>query len=130
MPFAPSILAERQEDYIENPKKLASPFMMTGFRSKPRAERDLLAALHPRDLTCRPQIVEASVNPGYHRLLSLWERETGVGGLLNTSFNIHGEPIVCSPGDAIGTLVRSGLDFLALEDYLVWRRDAVPKTRT
>lgn len=97
MPFAPSILRERQSDYIENSKGLSSPHMMVGFRSKPAAERDLLAALHPKDLTCRPQIVEWEANPRYHCLLSRWEEETGCGGVLNTSFTSTGSRLSARP---------------------------------
>lgn len=119
MPFAPSILAERAHDYMVNPKGLRSPYMTLAFASTERAHRDLPAALHPADLTMRPHVVSKDAAPEYHRLISEFQSLTGVGALLNTSFNLHGEPIVESPSDALDTFTRSGLDLLLLEDALV-----------
>jgi len=121
MPFAPSLLEERSGDYIENPRKHPAAFMINAFRSTPLAQRDLPCALHAFDLTCRPQIVSRCDNPRYHAVLKEFEQRTGVGGVLNTSFNLHGEPIVCTPADAIRTLLDSDLDGLALERYYVRR---------
>jgi carbamoyltransferase len=121
MPFAPSILEERAADYIQNPRHLRAPFMINAFRSTPLGQRDLVCGLHPVDMTCRPQIVTRSTNPRYHRILEEFERITGVGGVVNTSFNLHGEPIVCSPADALHTLVHSDLDAVAIERFVVRR---------
>ncbi|MBI3967568.1 MAG: carbamoyltransferase, partial [Chloroflexi bacterium] len=123
MPFAPSLLYERRHDYTENPRNLDAPTMTQAFRSTPLAQRELIAALHPSDLTCRPQFVRADQNPGYHHLLSCFQELTGIGGVLNTSLNLHGEPIVCSADDALNTLLNSGLDHLTLGQYLVSKRD-------
>lgn len=122
MPFAPSILEERAADYLENPKGFPAPFMMHAFRTTARAVQDLPAALHPSDHTCRPHIVSEPMNPRYHRLIREFERLTGVGAVLNTSFNLHGEPMVSGPVEAIDTLRRSGLDAVAIEQFLVRRR--------
>ncbi|MBF0372122.1 MAG: carbamoyltransferase [Alphaproteobacteria bacterium] len=122
MPFTPSMLAERAADYLVNPKGLRGPFMTMAFDTTARARRDLPAALHPADFTVRPQIVEAAVNPAYHRLIKAFERLTGVGALLNTSFNLHGEPIVLGPAEAIHTLDNSDLDGVILQDFLILRR--------
>lgn len=119
MPFAPSILEERADDYIINPKRFFAPYMVMAFPTKPKAHKDLIAALHPYDLTCRPQIVRKEWNPEYYRLLKFFEGLTGVGGILNTSFNLHGEPIVCSPDDALKTFLKSDLDGLALNNYYI-----------
>jgi len=124
MPFAPTILAERAGDYIVNPKGLCSPYMMLTFDSTPRGREDLMAACHAYDGTLRPQILEASCNPDYHRLISQFERLTGIGGVLNTSYNLHGEPIVSSPEDAIRTFEASGLSHLALGQHLISKRTA------
>ena len=70
-------------------------------------------------MTCRPQILEKEWNPGYYATIKKFEELTGVGGVLNTSFNIHGDPMVCSPEDALDTLSRSKLDALALGNYYV-----------
>jgi carbamoyltransferase len=120
MPFAPAIRWERRHDYVVNPKDSPAPYMILAFRSTPRAARELIAGLHPFDLSCRPQIVERDWNPKFHRLLERYEEMTGVGGLLNTSFNLHGHPVVCSPEDALETYLQSDLDALTIEDYLVW----------
>lgn len=74
------------------------------------------------DATPKSQIVTAQANPGYHRVLSLFRERTGIGGVLNTSFNIHGEPIVNTPQDALHTLDDSGLENLALGGWLVRKR--------
>lgn len=122
MPFAPSIIEERAPDYLVNPKGLRAPFMTIAFHTTPLAHRDLRAALHPADRTARPQIVTRAANPSYHALIAAFERLTGVGGLLNTSFNIHGEPIVQTPADAVDVLRRCDLDALILGDYLICKR--------
>ena len=122
MPFAPTILAERQSDYIENPNNVKSPHMMKAFHSTERGQKDIPAALHPYDGTCRPQILEKRANPEYYDLIKKFESLTGVGGLLNTSFNLHGDPIVCTPQDAVSTLERSGLEILILGNYIVSKK--------
>ena len=119
MPFAPSILSERQDDYIINPKKIEARFMQIGFDSTKLAEEHIPAALHPFDRTSRPQIVTKKDNPSYHSLIKAFEKLTGVGALMNTSFNIHGEPIVGDPSDAIDTFLRCGLHHLLIGAYLI-----------
>jgi carbamoyltransferase len=122
MPFAPSILWERRHDYLVNPKDLPAPYMILAFESTELARKELVAALHPSDLTCRPQLVQEAWNGPYYRLLKHFEQLTGCGALLNTSFNLHGDPVVCSPRDAIETLLHSGLDYVTIGSYLVSRR--------
>ena len=122
MPFAPTILKEREADYLVNPKGLASPYMMLAFRTHEKRQGELIAALHPQDGTARPQILEEAWNPEYHRLIREFERRTGIGAVLNTSFNLHGEPIVCGPADAVDTFERSGLPHLALGHFLISKR--------
>jgi carbamoyltransferase len=121
MPFAPTILSERANEYIINQKKMEAPYMIIAFETKDKAREDLIAALHPYDFTARPQILEKDWNPGYYRVLKTFKSETGRGGLLNTSFNLHGDPIVCSPEDAIYTFENSALDALALGNYYIER---------
>lgn len=124
MPFAPSILEERADDYIENPKGLRSPYMMITFDSTARGREELSAACHPYDGTLRPQLIERSHNPDYYRLVKEFEGLTGIGGVLNTSYNLHGEPIVSSAEDAIRTFENSGLLHLAIGQYLVSKKTA------
>ena len=122
MPFAPSIIAERETDYIINPKKIDSRFMAVGFDSTELARQHIPAGLHPFDRTARPQIVTRSDNPEYHSLIKAFEKITGVGALMNTSFNIHGEPIVGTPEDAIDTFKRCGLHHLFIGSWLVSKK--------
>jgi carbamoyltransferase len=119
MPFAPTILAERQHDYLLNPKNIPAPHMVLAFKTTPLAWKELSAALHPYDKTCRPQVLEKKTNESYYRLIKEFEKLTGIGAVLNTSFNLHGDPIVCSPDDALRTFENSGLRYLALENYLI-----------
>jgi carbamoyltransferase len=119
MPFAPAILEERAGDYLLNPKELRSPYMALSFHSTELARKHLAAALHPADFTLRPQIVEQRSNPGYHAILCEFEKATGVGGLLNTSFNLHGSPIVRTPRDAFDVFERTDLDALVLDGYVI-----------
>lgn len=121
MPFTPTILAERAASYIKNPKKLTSPYMTMAFDSTSKAQQELPATLHPADKTVRPQILKEAKNPGYYNLIRAFERKTGIGALLNTSFNLHGEPIVCSPEDALDVFNRSGIDIL-LFDHVAFCR--------
>ncbi|HPJ15961.1 MAG TPA: carbamoyltransferase C-terminal domain-containing protein [Spirochaetota bacterium] len=79
------------------------------------------AALHPADFTARPQILEKEANPSYYDLISEFEKITGVGALLNTSFNLHGDPIVRGPEQAIYTFENSELDMLLMNDILISR---------
>jgi carbamoyltransferase len=123
MPFAGTILAERQHEYLHNPKALPAPFMVLAFETKPRAQVELAAAMHPADHTIRPQVLDRATNPGYYAVLKEFEARTGSGGLLNTSFNLHGEPIVCSPDDALSTFSRSGLRHLVLGNFYLSKPD-------
>ncbi len=121
MPFAPSILSEHADRYVHNPKEFSAPYMILAFDSRNREE--VKAACHPEDATIRPQIVSQKENPQYHRLIEHFHRKTGRGAILNTSLNIHGEPIVSNPGDAIDVMQRSGLLHLALGPYLISKPD-------
>ena len=118
MPFAPTILRERTEDYLKV-HKADSPFMNVAYNTTPKGQVDLTAAIHPHDKTTRPQILDLHINPSYYDLVKKFERLTGIGAVLNTSFNLHGEPIVCTPQDAIRTFLDSGLKYLQIETYLL-----------
>jgi carbamoyltransferase len=122
MPFAPTVLAERAPDYLVNPKGLASPYMMLAMPTRLEARDALAAVIHPHDATARPQILEREWNPAYYEVIREFERRTGVGAVLNTSFNLHGEPIVCTADDAVDTFERSGLPHLALGRWLVSKK--------
>ena len=122
MPFAASVLSEDQDRYLLNPKKMTAPFMGITFDTTALAHEHLSAAMHPYDQTCRPQIVTKDANPSYHALISEFKNLTGIGAVLNTSFNLHGQPNVESPKDAIETLSNSGLQYLALENFLISKK--------
>ncbi len=122
MPFAPSVLKERASDYYDKPRPVASPYMMYAFRARPEKASSFAASLHPYDLTTRAHEVDASHNADYHRLLQEYASITGEGIVLNTSFNLHGEPIVYRAKDAIDVLLRSGLEYLALGNWWVEKR--------
>ena len=122
MPFAPTILKERERDYIENEKNIEAPYMIMAFHSTKLAQKELIVGIHQADKTCRPQLLEKDWNPRYYKILKEFEGETGIGGVLNTSFNLHGNPMVCSPEDAIHTMDNSGLEYLAMENYLISKR--------
>ena len=116
MPFGPSILASRTDDYLIDGK--ISPYMILAFDTTDN-RNDLTAAIHPYDLTCRPQTVDSDYNPTYEKVLKSFESKTSRGVILNTSFNLHGSPIVWNPKNAIDTFNNSKLDAIALGNYLI-----------
>jgi carbamoyltransferase len=119
MPFAPSVLEERSEDYFLKPKPMPAPHMIMTFDTREDKRPALAAAVHPYDFTGRPQEVSEQANADYYRLLKYFEEQTGEGIILNTSFNLHGEPVVCSPEDALRVFDLSGLQYLALDQVLL-----------
>ena len=122
MPFAPTVLRERESDYLLNPKGLASPYMMLAFPTNPKRRDEIVAAIHPQDATARAHILDEAWNPSYHRVIREFESRTGIGAVLNTSFNLHGEPLVSSAEDAVDTFERSGLPHLALGHWLISKK--------
>jgi carbamoyltransferase len=119
MPFAPSLLAEESDRYLANPKGLVSPFMMLAYDTNKNTEREICAAVQPRDKTARAQFVMKETNPSYWNLIKAFEDETGTACVLNTSFNLHGYPLINTPGEALDVFFNSGLDYLAIGNYLV-----------
>jgi carbamoyltransferase len=117
-PFAPSFLAEDAADYVKQPYK--SPFMIIAFQAIEEKVSEIASAAHV-DNTVRVQTVRKKIFPRYWELINEFKKITEVPALLNTSFNVAGQPIVCTPRDAIMTFFGCGLDYLAIEDYLVWK---------
>jgi carbamoyltransferase len=78
--------------------------------------------MHAYDFTIRPQLVDEGYNPEYYKLIKEFEKITGIGGVLNTSFNIHGMPMVRGPKEALEAVENSGLEYLILEDYLISKK--------
>lgn len=115
-PFCPSILKERAGDYFD--RHTDAPFMVIAFEANEKLRSDAPAVVHV-DGTSRVQFVDGDILPLYHGLISEFEKLTGVGALLNTSFNVKGEPIVCTVRDALRTFWSTGLDVLAIGDFIV-----------
>jgi carbamoyltransferase len=120
MPFAPSVLEEYAADYFEGykPEQTAADFMTITYNVKKGMKEKIPAVVHV-DNTARPQIVRKYINPSYHKIISEFHKHTGCAVVLNTSFNIHEEPIVYTPQDAIRGFLDSQLDYLAIGNYLV-----------
>jgi|MDTC01.1.fsa_nt_gb carbamoyltransferase len=121
MPFCPTILMEDQQLYLENPKEIISESMTIAFPVKNSYSSKLQNVIHSGDGTARPQILRREVNPDYYDLIKQFKSITNIGALLNTSFNLHGEPVVNSPEDAINTFLKTDIDAVWLEDILVSR---------
>ncbi len=121
MPFTPSMMAEEADRLLENPKQLYSPFMMMAFDLRPEFRDAIPAAMHPADRTVRPQMLRRRDNPGYYAILEAFKRRTGLGCVMNTSFNLHGDPIAESPDDAIRTFRGSELDVLMFDHVAIAR---------
>ena len=115
-PFAPSILREVAGEFIESATD--SPFMILTAQVR-QEKRSVIPAVTHVDGSARPQTVEKDVNPLYWRLIREFGDKTGVPVVMNTSFNLRGEPIVASPTDAIRTFYSSGMDALVIGSYLV-----------
>jgi carbamoyltransferase len=115
-PFAPIVLAERMKDIFEGEED--SPFMLI---AKPvrREWRDRIPGIVHVDGTARVQTVREATNPRLYRLLKEFEALTGVPVLINTSFNVKGEPIVETPQDAMICFLTTGIDYLVLHDTLI-----------
>jgi carbamoyltransferase len=115
-PFAPSVLEEAGSSLFENYH--TTPFMTLTFQVRPEKKAAIAAAVHV-DGSARVQSVRRDQNERYYDLIKSFAAKTGVPAVLNTSFNLKGEPIVNSPFDAIRTFYTSGLDALILDRYLI-----------
>ena len=142
-PFAPSVLRERASDYFE--LDTDSPYMLlvAPVRQEHRipltAEQQRLRGLDtlkaPRsdipavthiDYSARIQTVHKDTNPRYWALLKAFEAKTGCAVIVNTSFNVRGEPIVCTPADAYRCFMRTEIDLLVLENFVLEKADQMP----
>ena len=122
MPFAATILKEESNQYLINKKNIEAPFMSITFNTTIKAQRELTAAIHPYDKTSRPQILDKKTNPDYYEIISEFKKLTGIGAILNTSFNLHGEPNVESPKDALYTFDQSGLGCMVIGSFLLSKK--------
>lgn len=119
MPFAPVIMDKYADDYLVNPKNTKSPFMTIGFKTTSQGWLSLPAGCHQADKSCRPQILTKGINAKVYEILEEFEKISTRGALLNTSFNLHGFPIVKTPAEAIYVFINSGLDALVLNNFLI-----------
>lgn len=119
MPFAPSILEEKFNDYAINNNKYFPYYMLMAYDTTEQGKKELRAAMHQYDSTIRPQVVKKDHNPSYYNIIKEFEKITGIGAILNTSFNLHGFPIVLGAKEAFNTFEKSGLRYLALENFLI-----------
>jgi carbamoyltransferase len=117
-PFAPSVLAEYAEEYFEHAR--ANPFM-TRVCAVREAMRDIIPAVTHVDGTARVQTVERAELPLYWKLIDAFRELTGVAVVLNTSFNVKGQPIVNTPAEACETFLQTALDALVCGNYLINR---------
>lgn len=123
MPFALSILDKGVLDYILMPDDASAPFMTVAFMTKAMLRNDIAAGIHAYDSTVRPQVVTRSAAPDYYDLIESFADITGIPALLNTSFNLHGEPMVNNLADALHTLDNSGLTHLMYQDMLITKKN-------
>jgi carbamoyltransferase len=121
MPFAPSVLGPHAtnlfEGYERGVSAYADHFMTITYQVRPAWRERLQAATHV-DGTARPQVVWPEANPSYYRIISEYHRLSGIPALINTSFNMHEEPIVATPADAIRSFQQGALDYLAIGSFL------------
>ena len=121
MPFAPVILSEYQDLLIENPKGIDSPFMTITFETKD-GKNKFPAAVHQADGTARAQLLKKEQNPILWNLIFKFYEKTGIPALLNTSFNLHGEPIVRTIQDALRVFDKSELEVLWLDEHIIEKK--------
>ncbi len=122
MPFAPSMLPSEYKRLLKKNNKLNHTYMTASADGTNVGIKNISAALHPFDNTSRPHVVIKKYNPEFYHLLEEYKKISGYGCLLNTSFNIHGDPIVESPLDAYKTLMKTGLKYLYIGDLLVTKK--------
>jgi carbamoyltransferase len=134
-PFAPSVLAEDVSKYFEC--ETISPYMLLVHGVLPSRRNEMpsnyeqldmmdklyflrsdLPSITHIDYSARIQTVHAQTNPRYHQLISDFKAKTGIGVVVNTSFNVRGEPIVCTPTDAYRCLMRTEMDYLVIGNYI------------
>ena len=120
-PFAPSILEERVRDFFDITENVKSPYMEQVFPVKKEMQSKIPAVVH-NDGTGRVHMVSKKTNTEFYRLIEAFESLTTIPILLNTSFNVSGEPIVNSPEDALRTFTTSGLDVLVIGKYIITKK--------
>ncbi len=131
MPFAPILLKERAAEFLEDwsdDASVAAQFMTITYRMTAHGQAHSPAVAHV-DGTARPQVVTREDNPDSYAILSAYEARTGRPILVNTSFNMHEEPIVCTPADAVNAFQRGHLDALSIGSFLVEQAEDAGRPR-
>lgn len=125
MPFAPVTLKQYTDKCYKNVSgaEIPAKFMTITFDCTDWMKENCPAVVHI-DNTARPQIIDKEINPGYYEILERYHQKTGLPSIINTSFNMHEEPIVCTPSDALRAFIDSKLEYLAIDKFLVH----IPKT--
>jgi carbamoyltransferase len=120
MPFAPAALASEAGRLFKNLDgcEKTAEFMTITFDCTEEMKRQCPAAVHV-DGTARPQLVSERTNPSFHRILQGYRDRTGIPAVINTSFNMHEEPIICTPHDAVRAFLEGNIDYLAIGSFLV-----------
>jgi carbamoyltransferase len=148
-PFAPSVLEERVHDYFEMEAGQPSPYMLlvAPVREDRRAQldgelsgksgiellkvrRSEVPAITHVDYSARVQTIDAQRNPRYHKLVKRFEAKTGCPVIINTSFNVRGEPIVCTPADAYHCFMGTDMDVLIIENYVLYKEEQPEERRS
>jgi len=146
-PFAPSVLAEDCNKYFK--LETSSPYMLVArevnevirlelpkdfgnlqVKEKLYSKRSLLPAITHVDFTARIQTVHKETNPKYWSLLQAFKKRTGYGVLINTSFNVRGEPIVCTPADAYRCFMRTEMDYLVINNFIFDKSEQPESNKT
>jgi len=122
MPFAPTILDIDAPRYLDISEAVTAPYMIDAFETKLEGREALCAALHQGDKTVRPQILTRDANPAFYKVIECFKAKTGLGGVLNTSLNLHGSPLAATPERAVSTLLNSGLNYLAMGTWLISKK--------
>ncbi|PIN98975.1 MAG: hypothetical protein COT90_01755 [Candidatus Diapherotrites archaeon CG10_big_fil_rev_8_21_14_0_10_31_34] len=127
-PFAPAVCSEDASKYFEvdNPIPKPTDFMLMVYPVKKEFKKKLPAVTHING-TARPQTINREQNNLYYDLIKEFGKLSGISVLVNTSFNVNGEPIVCTPLDAFNCMMRTGIDFLVIDKFLVKREDNIVK---
>jgi carbamoyltransferase len=121
MPFASSILESDFDKYIVDLKKIDPKYMIMAFNGTKKVD-SIPASIHPKDKSVRPQIVRLNENKSFYKLIKEFKKITGCGVVLNTSFNLHGLPLVSNLNDALFVLENSKLKYLVTEKHIILKK--------
>lgn len=116
-PFAPSVLREKTSEYFDMREDLESPYML--LVAPVREDKRVIPAVTHLDYSARIQTVKRDDNPLYYDLISEYYKLTGVPAIINTSFNVRGEPIVCTPEEAYKCFMRTNMDYLVMGNFIL-----------